>query len=58
MKDEKKKFRAKTRVYHDQLGRIEKGQEFEATPQQMSTIGQYCDEIETVKPAKKSKSAD
>jgi len=51
------KYRAKVRLYHDQLGRIEQGQEFEATPVQMGTIAPYCDKIEPVKSPRKTKAA-
>jgi hypothetical protein len=48
------KYRAKVRVYHDQLGKIEAGDEFEATAAQMTTIKPYCDRVEQPKKAAKS----
>lgn len=45
------KYTAKKTFLHDQLGRVEKGKEFEATPAQVSGVMHL---VSKVKPAEKS----
>ena len=40
-------YKALKSFNHDQLGRIEKGQEFEATPAQIGGVKQFVEEYQT-----------
>lgn len=41
----RERYRAKVRLHHDQLGRIEPGQEIQATAVQVATIAPYLDKM-------------